>query len=42
MIIFYHQTKTPIVRGFWYRQGLRLMSLIQLSDTLSVELTKTH
>ena len=37
---FYHQTKTPI--GFLCRQGLNPESLIQLSETLPVELTGTH
>ena len=36
----YYQTKTPI--GFWYKGGLNLKSLIQPSETLSVELTETH
>ena len=36
----YHQTKTPI--GFWYRRGLHPRSLIQLSETLPIELTGTH
>ena len=35
----YHQTKTPI--GFWCKQGLNFRSLIQLSETLPVELTGT-
>ena len=40
MIALYHQTKTPV--DFWYRRGLDSRSLIQLSNTLSVELTGTH
>ena len=36
----YHQTKTPI--SFWCRRGLNPRSLIQLSETLPVELTGTH
>ena len=40
MIDFYHQTKTPI--SFWCRRGLNPRSLIQLSETLPVELTGTH
>ena len=40
MIVFYHQTKTPI--SFWCRQGLNSRSLIQSSETLPVELTVTH
>ena len=40
IIVFYHQTKTPI--GFWYRQGLDPRSLIQLLKILPVELTETH
>ena len=35
----YHQTKIPI--GFWYRRGLNPKSLIQPSETLLVELTRT-
>jgi len=37
MIAFYHQTNTLI--SFWYRRKLNSRSLIQLSETLSVELT---
>ena len=37
---FYHQTKIPI--GFWSRQKLNHKSLIQLLETLLVELTRTH
>ena len=37
IITLYHQTKTPI--SFLYRWGLNPRSLIQLSETLSVELT---
>ena len=40
IIVFYHQTKTPI--GFWCRRELNPRSLIQLSEILSVELIKTH
>ena len=36
----YHQTKTSI--SFWCRQGLNLISLIQLSETLLVELTNKN
>ena len=28
--------------NFWYRRGLNLKSLIQLSEILPVELTRTH
>ena len=37
---FYCQTKTTI--GFWYRRGLNPRSLIQQSEILPVELTRTH
>ena len=40
MIVFYHQTKISI--SFWYKQRLNPKSLIQLSETLQVELTETH
>ena len=40
MIALYHQTKTLI--SFWCRWGLNLKSLVQPSETLSVELTGTH
>ena len=40
MIALYHQTKTPI--SFWCRRELNPRSLIQPSETLPVELTKTH
>ena len=40
MIALYHQTKTPI--SFWCRRGLNPKSLIQLSETLPVELTETY
>ena len=40
MIALYHQTKTPI--NFWCRRGLNPRSLIQLSETLSIELIGTH
>ena len=36
----YYQTKTLI--SFWCRRGLNPKSLIQLSETLPVELTGTH
>ena len=36
----YHQSKTPI--NFWCKQGLNFRFLIQLSETLPIELTKTH
>ena len=40
MIALYHQTKTLI--SFWYRRGLNPRSLIQPSEILPVELTRTH
>ena len=40
MIALYHKIKTPI--SFWCRLILNLISLIQLSNTLPVELTGTH
>ena len=40
MIALYYQTKTRI--GFWCRRGLNPRSLIQLSETLLVELIGTH
>ena len=40
MITFYHQTKKLI--GFWCKQRLNDRSLIQLSETLLVELTRIH
>ena len=40
MITLYHQTNTPI--SFWYRRRLNLKSLIQPSETLSVELIGTY
>ena len=40
MIAIYHQTKTLI--NFWCKQGLNFKSLIQLLETLSVELTGTN
>ena len=40
MIVIYHQTKTLI--SFWCRRGLNPRSLIQLSETLQVELIRTH
>ena len=40
MVFAYHQSKTPI--SFWYRRRLNPRSLIQLSETLSVELTGIH
>ena len=39
MIVFYHQTKTPI--SFWCRQ-LNPKSLIQQLETLLVELIRTY
>ena len=39
MIALYHQTKTPI--SFWCKRGLNPRSLIQPSETLPVELTRT-
>ena len=36
----YHQTKTPV--SFWCRRGLNPRSLIQSSETLLAELTRTH
>ena len=38
--VLYHQIKIPI--GFWYRRELNPRSLIQLSETFLVELTRTH
>ena len=40
MINIYHQIKTPI--SFWCKRGLNPRSLIQLSKTLSIELTEIH
>ena len=40
IIAIYHQTKTPI--SFWCRRRLNLKFLIQPSETLPVELTRTH
>ena len=40
MITLYHQTKTPI--SFSCRQKLNSKFLIQLSETLPVELIRTH
>ena len=40
MITFYHQTKKLI--GFWCKQRLNDRSLIQLSETLLVELTRIY
>ena len=40
MIVFYYQTKTLV--NFLCRQGLNLIYLIQLLETLPVELTGTH
>jgi len=36
----YHQTKTPI--NFWCKWELKPRSLIQLSETLLIELIGTH
>ena len=40
LTVFYYHTKTPI--DFWYRRRLNLKSIIQLSETLLVEVTETH
>ena len=40
IIAIYHQTKTPI--SFWYRRRLNPRSLIQPSETLTIELTGTY
>ena len=40
MIALYHYTKIPI--GFCYKWRLNYRSLIQLLETLPVELTATH
>ena len=40
MIALYHQIMTPI--SFWCRLRLNLISFIQPSKTLPVELTGTH
>ena len=40
MIAHYHQTKTLI--SFWCRRGLNPRSLIPPSETLPIELTRTH
>ena len=40
MITLYCHIKIPI--DFWCRRGLNFKSLIQLSETLLVELTRTH
>ena len=40
IIALYYQTKTPI--NFWYRRGMKPRSLIQLSEALPAELTRTH
>ena len=40
MIALYYQIKISI--KFWYKWGLNPRSLIQPSETLSVELTRTH
>ena len=40
MIVFYHQTKTPI--NFWCRWGLNFRSFIQSLETLSIELAETY
>ena len=36
----FHQNKTPV--NFLCKQGLNLISLIQLSETLLVQITETH
>ena len=40
MIVFYHQIKTLI--DIWCRQKLKPTYLIQLLETLLIELTKIH
>ena len=40
IIALYYQTQTPI--NIWYKWGLNPRFLIQPSETLPVELTKTH
>ena len=40
MIALYHQIK--ILISFWCRRGLNPKFLIQLSETLPLELTRTH
>ena len=40
MIAIYHWIKTPI--GFWCMRGLNPISIIQSSEILPVEITKTH
>ena len=40
MRALYHQTKTTI--SFWYKRGLNPRFLIQPSEILPVELTRTH
>ena len=40
--VFYHQIKTSIKFFFLCRRKLNLKSFIQLSETLSIELTRTH
>ena len=40
MITLYYQTKISI--GFWCKWRLNPRSLIQLSETLPIELTGTH
>ena len=39
MMAHYHQTKISI--GFWYKQGLNLKSLIQLSETYQLNELKS-
>ena len=41
MIAFYYQTKTSI-NFWWCKRGLNFRSLIQVSKTLPVKLTRTH
>ena len=40
MIVLYYQTK--ILINFWYKRRLNPKSLIQPSEILSIELTRTH
>ena len=40
VITLYHQIKIPI--SFWCRRELNSRSLIQSSETLPIELTRTH
>ena len=40
IMALYHQTNTPI--SFWCKRGLNPRYLIQQSETLPIELTRTH